>query len=329
VQPVAPEAPAEPWEGKPTRVLEQDVGRVRHGQKVRRRFSIANDSGGKWTLARLHNGCACTAGRPLTEEVLPGKALEVDVDYTAAPRNFDDRRRVGVEFLEGNAPFVWLEIRARVRAPVSIFPARPTIVPARRGRRESSFEIHNCTDQDVHVLSARSSTPWLTAGLPVPVPRSDHAGARQVWRVVVEARADGLPVGRHQAQVHIRTDCPEVPVSSVRVELDLRGPVQSVPEQLAFGTLSPGTPARRKVVLRYDMEGAHSSPPDVCITHNLGQQLLVSYAALSATRGELSAVFTPSEKAGEGELKGLVVVTFGARDLLPLEIPVSAKVRQH
>ena len=98
-RPVAPEVPAEPWEGKPTRVLEQDVGRVRHGQKVRRRFAITNDSGGKWTLARLHNGCACTAGRPLTDEVLPGKALEVDVDYIAAPRSFDDRRRVGVEFL--------------------------------------------------------------------------------------------------------------------------------------------------------------------------------------------------------------------------------------
>jgi hypothetical protein len=149
-----------------------------------------------------------------------------------------------------------------------------------------------------------------------------------MWRVVVEAKPDGLPVGRHQAQVHIRTDCPEAPVNVVLVELDLRGPVQAVPEHLAFGTLSPGTPARRKVVLRYDMEGAHSSPLDVCITHNLGRQLQVSYAPNSAARGELSAVLTPSERAADGELKGLVVVTFGARDLLPLEIPVSAKVRQ-
>jgi hypothetical protein len=104
--------------------------------------------------------------------------------------------------------------------------------------------------------------------------------------------------------------------------------VQAAPGQLAFDTLSPGTPAKRKVVLRYATEGALPSPPDVFITHNLGKQLQVSYAANSAARGELSAVLTPSEKAVGGELKGLVVVTFGARDLLPLEIPVSAKVRQ-
>src|SRR5262249_14917793 len=108
--PVAPETPAQPWEGRPARVLEEDVGLVRHGQKVRRRFIITNDSSSKWTLARLHNGCgACTAARPLTEEVPPGASMAVDVDYTARPFNLDDRRRVGVEFAEADAPFVWLE----------------------------------------------------------------------------------------------------------------------------------------------------------------------------------------------------------------------------
>src|SRR5262249_28607985 len=77
-RPVAAEVQARPGEGKPTRVLEEDVGLVRHGQKVRRRFTITNDSGSKWTLARLHNDCACTAGRPLTEEVSPGDSMEVD-----------------------------------------------------------------------------------------------------------------------------------------------------------------------------------------------------------------------------------------------------------
>src|SRR5262245_36655419 len=93
--PVAPELPAQPWEGKPTRVLEENVGLVRHGEKVRRRFTITNDSASKWTLARLHNDCACTAGRPLTAEVSSGDSMEVEVDYLARPANLDDRRRVG------------------------------------------------------------------------------------------------------------------------------------------------------------------------------------------------------------------------------------------
>jgi hypothetical protein len=301
------------------------VGLVQHGEKVRRRFTITNDSRTKWTLARLHNDCACTAARPRTEEVAPGGSMAVDVDYTARPSNLDDRRRVGVEFAEADAPFVWLEIRACIRAPISVFPPRPTIVPARRDHRECSFEIHNCTGQDVHLLRVRSSTRWLTARPPVPVARGDQARARQIWRVVVEAKTDGLPTGRHQGQIEIHTDCPEARVTPVPLELDLRGPVQASPGQLAFGAISPGAPAKRRVLLRYATKGA---PPGLSVSHNLGEQLQVDYAAMSATVGVLSAVLTPSEKAAGGELKGLVVVTFGGSDLLPLEIPVSATVQQ-
>jgi hypothetical protein len=93
---------------------------------------------------------------------------------------------------------------------------------------------------------------------------------------------------------------------------------------LAFGTISPGTSAKRRVLLRYATEGV----PPVSVSHNLGEQLQVSYAAISAGVGELSAVITPSEKAAGGELRGLVVVTFGGSDLLPLEIPVSATIQQ-
>jgi hypothetical protein len=295
---------------------------------VSRRFTITNDSSSKWTLARLHNDCTCTAGQPRAEEVSPGDSMEVDVDYTARPANLDERRRVGLEFAEAAAPFVWLEIRACIRAPVSVFPPRPTIVPARGDHEEGSFEIHNCTGQDVHLLAVRSSTPWLTVRSPVPIAPGDQAWARQVWRVVVEAKTDGLPAGRHPAQIDIQTDCPEAPVTPVPVELDLRGPVEAAPDQLAFGTISPGAPAKRRVLLRYAAEGTSPGPRHVSISHNLGEQLQVSYAALSATVGELSAVLTPSEKVAGGEVKGLVVVTFGGNDLLPLEIPVSATVQR-
>jgi hypothetical protein len=326
--PVAPERQAQPWEGKPTRILEEDVGLVRHGEKVRRRFRITNDSDSKWTLARLHNDCACTTGRPLTAEVAPGDSLEVDVDYVARPANLDDRRRVGVEFAEAAAPFVWLEIRACIRAPISVFPPHLTLVPAGRDQVESSFEIHNCTGQDVHLLSVGSSTPWLSVSPPVPSAGNDQPWARQVWRVVVEANADGLPPGRHRAQIDVRTDCPGAPVTTVPLDLDLRGAVQATPGQLDFGTISPGVSARRRVLLRYAAEGELSGPPRVSISHDLGEQLQVSYAALSATVGEVSVVLTPAGKRAGGEVKGRVVVTFGESDWLPLEIPVSATVQQ-
>src|SRR5262249_4379526 len=148
---------------------------------------------------------------------------------------------------------------------------------------ESSFEIHNCTGQDVHLLRVRSSTPWLTARPPVPIARGGQAWARQVWRVGVEAKPDGLPGGRHPGQINIQTECPEAPRTLVPLELDLRGPVEAAPGQLAFGAISPGAPARRRVRLRYAKEGAPPGPPPVSVSHDLGEQLQVSYAAMSAT----------------------------------------------
>src|SRR5262249_51804615 len=203
-------------------VLQKDVGVVRHGQKLRLHFRIANDSQSKWTLARLHNSCACIAGRPRTEEVWPGSSMEIDLDYTAAPRNIDDRHRVGVEFAEKDTPFVWLEARACTREPISISPSQPRIVPDGRAPPETPLEIHNCTDGDVHLLSVQAVTPWLTVNEPVPAAGSEYGRARQIWQVAVAAKADGLPAGRYQAHVKITTDCPQAPVKVVPVELDLR-----------------------------------------------------------------------------------------------------------
>src|SRR5262245_50854243 len=199
------------------------------------------------------------------------------------------------------------------------------MVPDGPGPPTASFEIHNCTDGDVHLLSAQSLTPWLTVPEPVPAAGSEHGPARQVWRVVVAARADGLPAGRHQAQVKITTDCPGAPAQVVPVELDLREPVQVAPRQLSFGTVAPKSPAERKVLFRYAAAGAPSGRWGVAISHNLGTQLRVSYVERSPTLGELSAVLTATGNAADGEIKGLIAVTFGGRDLPPVEIPVSAK----
>jgi hypothetical protein len=162
----------------------------------------------------------------------------------------------------------------------------------------------------------------------VPIAPSDHPWARQAWRVVVEAKTDGLASGRHPAQIDIQTDCPEALITPVPLELDLREPVQAAPSEMAFGTISPGASAKRRVLLRYATEGALPGHPHVSISHDLGEQFQVSYAAISATVGELSAVLTPSEKVASGELKGRIVVTFGASDLLPLEVTVRAMVQQ-
>jgi hypothetical protein len=252
--------------------------------------------------------------------------MEVDVEYLAAPRNFDDRRRIGIEFVEKDAPYTWLEIRTAIRAPISVFPAQPTIVPARQSDRETFLEIHNCTERDFHIVTVRSLTPWLTIRRQLPITCRTDPHARQTWRIDVEARTEGLRAARHQAQVEIHTDCVISAPIIVPVELDLRKPARCVPKELAFGTLDESASAKRKVLIHYATQDLALGLPQVSLTHNMGKQLQLIYAALSASYGELSATLTPSEPNSGSDLTGVVVVTFAGVDLLPLEIPVSARV---
>ena len=105
-QPVAPEVQTQPWEGKPTRVLEADVGLVRPGQKVSRRFTITNDSRNTWTLARLHNDCACTAGQPRTEaEVHVGAVRHERTYHRGASEKRDAQHKPGFQFWRTTAQF--------------------------------------------------------------------------------------------------------------------------------------------------------------------------------------------------------------------------------
>jgi hypothetical protein len=256
---------------------------------------------------------------------LPGKDLEVELEYTPLPVSMDDTHRVGVQFLEESAPWVWLEIRAHIREPIMIVPPELTVRPSGRADEARCFEIRNCTDRDIRLLSVQTSAPWLEARPEAVCPSGESAPARQVWRVTVRVKADGLPARRHEAQVVIETDCADAPLQRVPVGLDLGAAVRATPGRLAFGTITPGTPARRRVLLQYPAGGS-SGPGSVAVTHTLGNQLSVSYTRVSATQGMLCAVLTPTEKTGGGEVEGLIRVQFGGGDLSPVQIPVSAKV---
>jgi uncharacterized protein DUF1573 len=130
--------------------LGHDFGLVQPGEKVSHRFAVRNDSPKTWTFQRFHVNCSCTVGQASAPAVLPGKTEYVEVLFTAPAAQIDERRKVGVQFAEDHAPFLWLEVSARVRDPICVMPPQFVFNRIGHGRTvEGTFEVHNYEDRDI------------------------------------------------------------------------------------------------------------------------------------------------------------------------------------
>jgi hypothetical protein len=128
--------------------------------------------------------------------ITPGQTEWVEVEYTTPPSNIDDRRKVGVEFAETGAPMFWLEVKARVRHPISLFPESLALSQVGKDITESFFEIHNYTAKPVRLETLKCSEPWLEAELREVEGTSPEV--RQIWRVIIRAKTRGLKPGPHR-----------------------------------------------------------------------------------------------------------------------------------
>jgi len=262
--------------------------------------------------------------------LLPGQGMDVDVDYTPPRSSGDDRRRVGVEFAEPAAPFIWLELFAHIREPISIFPAEVQLMPlCRTPPPQSSLTVENCTGHDVKILAVRASVPWLRVGPVLADKDACRPGSpRQVWHLTLAADTAGLAPGSHQAEVEIQTDDPEDPLKQVPVSLWLRAPVEAMPARIAFGDVAPGTPASSRFLVHLLPDFDLDALGEVALSHDLGDQFRLSCSRSPGDQWLITAVLTPPAEAAETVLQGNLFVRFTNKEFLPLQIPVSARIRR-
>ncbi len=308
----------------PERVLRHDFGILKPRQKVSHRFRIENTSNHPWTFAKFRTVCACTVGAASAHAILPGKAEEVEVRYSAPGNTMDDRRRVGVEFAEEETPMIWLEVRAHVRDPLTVSP--PEVLFQRVGKgqpAEASLEIFNYTDHDVNTLTVTSFCPWLRTEIQVVQGTETPYAPRQAWRVTVRAETNSLAYGRQQAQLEVKTAPGELPVKTVPVRLVLTSPVEAIPAQMFFGPVTSGVLANHKILLQF-VSDASLEADSIILKHDLGDQLKLGYSRVSPNHWELTATLLPAEP---GKIvRGAIDVAFRGGNLPGLRIPVYAKV---
>jgi hypothetical protein len=317
------------WEGKENKTLSHDFGLLRPNQKVRHRFSIPNHSDMPWTLAAILPTCNCTAGRPLSDQVLPGKNMEIDIEYTAPPITKEDVHRVGVEFAENSAPYFWLRVQGSVRELTTAVPGAVFLEANYVGEQvQGECTLSSYLDHDVQPPQVACSAPWLQAELnPAPVMK-DRFPARQAWHLVVKGDTANRQPGLYRAQITIKPEAAEAPLKVVPVEFTVNNGLEIAPRELAFGPVSPAKATQRKLLIRLLTDFGPVYPDDVKMEHDLGERLKVEWKKVSPKVLEISAILAvppghPNQKL-RGTLHVLVKGVIGA----PMEIPISAEINQ-
>lgn len=312
--------------------LFHDFGIVRPGQKVTHRFAIRNDGREPWTFQRFHSNCSCTVGNASAAVVPPGGSEYVEVTYNAPTTLGDERRKVGVQFAEQGAPFLWLEIGARVRDEISVMPGRVVLrTRAKDGITEGFFEVHNYGDRDIELASIRISETWVTEVSRARL-ASDGGGSRpgreprQVWRVRLRADARGLGPGHHTATIGVVASGSDSEVKPLVVELTIPPLLEPIPSQLFLGTVRRGEPARGKVLLRLNPELRVSSADGLSVRGELPGMLKLDCRSLSdPSLWEISAVLTPDSSARKS-IRGFIEVGLADESSPTVRIPVMAQV---
>ena len=306
--------------------LSHEFGLLRPGQQVKHRFAIRNDSAVPWKVADIENQCKCTGALPVSETARPGETLEIDVGYAVQSDRKEDSRLLRVNFLQRTAPRVLLKIHCTIREPISVSPESVVMRPAKPGQpAHEDFVISNYLDHDLKLPQVASQAPWLKVELqPVPVADEPYR-ARQSWRARVVAETAKLQPGKHHAQIEIRTDSPETPLKTVPVDLVVGGPVEVIPKELLFGSVTSGQkPVVRKVLIRSAGGAVTLNCGSVKFAHNLGSRLTLECRQLSSGVLELSVALVP--QGGDKDIHGQIHVTFKDSQTAPLEIPVSANI---
>jgi hypothetical protein len=140
---------------------------------------------------------------------------------------------------------------------------------ARGAKAEYRFELTNIYQQDVHIVSARSSCGCTSVRVEKPRLKTREKGA------IVASINTGSFFGQKAATITVTFDKPFYAEIQLQVSSNIRTDVTFEPGSVQFGSVEQGTPAERKVNVTYAGQSkwkiieARSANP--CVTAEVAQ----------------------------------------------------------
>jgi hypothetical protein len=307
------------------RIETWDFGIIPPRSELRHRYTIKNGSAATWTIKHVTPSCTCTCGEFTSRTIKPSESASLEVVYRAGDRDGDVYQAIMVEFAETNAPFFQLALRGEIRGLLS--PSPPSVDFGRvwaAKHLSRSIHLRNFGEQDV-TITRIDTPPWLQAqAQPVD---SGQAGSqpRQTWEITANADVSKFKAADVSALV-VHTNASKIGPVVIPVHLEMRLPLEVVPNGLDFRIVPMGGSSQRTLMLDVSPELGDASEKDLVLTHNLGEELEIQVSK-TATQSRFRLVGVLRPRRSTGAVHGELEIKVREKTAPAVRVPVSAFVR--
>jgi hypothetical protein len=306
-------APAATWAEGLFEELARDFGSVQRGPMLTHQYRLTNNTGQTVRITSVRVSCGCTSATALQGVLAPGQS-------TAVLAQMDTTRFVGpktvtifVQFDQPQWAEVHLAISANSRTDVVITPEALAFGPVSRGTspaRATTVALSGGTQ--LASVAAESNYVQLTAKA------VRNTGSDVAYEVTATLRPD-TPVGKWFTDVWLNTNNPGAPRIRVPLTVDVEPALNLSPATAAFGAVTMGNAAERRVILR--------GPQPFKVTDIKGADDQVTVTTGDAKEARPVHVLTVKVKAtGTGDLSRTLTIVTDLPGDSTAELPVKATV---
>lgn len=182
-----------------------NFGTITQGKKVQHNFTIRNSGDAPLQIKQLAASCGCTAAKPSTSLVLPGKTAEIMVTFDSANFTGKVEKTVAMTTNAGKSPSYVLKLEGNILEELQVTPRQLSVGPVTPGvAKQASITVANRGTVPVKLTGVNVTSSTLQIR---PTIRKEElkAGETGTIELSVTARPDAKVLSGY---LHIQTNSP-------------------------------------------------------------------------------------------------------------------------
>jgi len=305
-----------------------DFGTILATDKVTNEFKVINRGDAPLVLTKAKASCGCTVASFTRTAIPPGGEGAVTVTFSPGKRRAEQKKTVSISSNDPKNPRVKITVRAFVEAVFDF--ENPVLYIGKVGWKDAGSKTITIRVRDaeaVKVAGIDSSSAFLSARMLEGFSADEKS---QLLTMEVNL-APGLPPGRINETITVRTNLSEQPSARLRISGHVIGEVEVSPEWLSFTAGGPQTgrtsPLSKRLFLTSNLD---EGPLEVLEVTDPDHRLDFAIKPLDPGRKYMiTATLKPETiPADQGRINGTIEVTTNAPTQKNISVRYSAEHRK-
>ena len=139
-----------------------NFGSIAQGKKVQHNFSIRNNGDAPLQIKQLNAACGCTAAKPSSSTIPPGRSAEIQVIFDSANFSGKVQKSVTMTTNAGKTPSYTFQMEGVVEELLQVTPRQLSLGPMTSGvAKQVSITVTNKGNSSVKLLSVNTNSTSL------------------------------------------------------------------------------------------------------------------------------------------------------------------------